>query len=431
MADNPVSRYLQTLRKSQWASPQELGELQGSLLRRLVLHAYHQTEGYAERLAPVTDGKSVDLRNWHQIPFLTRQDLQERQHLFRAREVPEMTGGIVSFSTSGSTGNPLSFVKSPLMTQSSRAIAERAHDWVGADRDLNYVTIGVDHSPDPLPVEGRIRKSWSWEGGAGYHALYSITTPISEQVRFLDHHRPAYIRTQPTNAAALARFASGLPWSKNLRHIFSFAETLTDDQIEVIRAKLGVEVTDLYASEECGQMATRCPHSGDYHVAIESVLMEVLRADNTPAGPAETGRIVVTPLYNYALPLIRYEQDDLAEMPNEACGCGRNLPTVKRILGRTRDMFVLPNGDRVFFRLSPSTMLALLPAIQCQAVQTALDTVEIRYVTDGSGRIPDEAALQAHIRKVIGPGIGLRLVQVEKIERSAGGKFREFMSLVS
>jgi phenylacetate-CoA ligase len=191
-----------------------------------------------------------------------------------------------------------------------------------------------------------------------------------------------------------------------------------------------VEVTDFYASEESGQMATRCPHSGQYHVAVESVLMEVLRPDDTPAEPGEIGRIVVTSLYNYALPLIRYEQDDLAEMPIEPCGCGRNLPTVKRILGRTRDMFVMPNGDRVFFRLSPSTMLALLPAIQCQAIQTVRDCVEIRYVWDGSDRVPDEAGLQAHIHKVIGPGIGLRIVQVDKIGRSPGGKFREFMSLV-
>lgn len=431
MADNPVSRYLATLRRSQWASAQELGELQRSLLTRLILHAWHQTEGYRERLAPVTDGKTVNLSNWHQIPFLRREDLQERQHLFRARAVPEMTGGIVAYSTSGSTGRVMDFVKSPLLTHSSRAISERGHEWAGADRDLNYVSIVVDRLKIALPPDGEIRPSWSWEGGKGYHAMLSITAPLSVQVAFLDRHRPAYLRTYPTNAAALARYASGLPWHQNLKHVFTIAETLTDDQIAEIREKLGVEITDFYGSEEAGQLATRCSHSGLYHVPIESVMMEVLRADDQQARPGETGRVVVTPFYNYALPLIRYEQDDLAELPSEPCRCGRSLPELKRILGRTRDMFVLPNGDRIWPQLRPPAMMKHLPARQWQTVQTARDHIEIRYVHDGSERVPDEAALLAYVQIQLSPEMCLTLTQVDRIERSPGGKFREFMSLVA
>lgn len=430
MADNPVSRYLETLRQSQWASVEELGELQRSLLTRLVLHAAQQTEGYAERLAPVTDGRNVRLQNWHQLPFLTRKDLQDRQHLFRARETPTMTGGVVSSATSGSTGRVMEFVKSPLLTQSSRAVVERAHDWANADRDLNYVTIAVDRKNIAPPPDGKIHSPWSWDGGRGQHAFLSIAAPLSVQVEFLDRHRPAYLRTYPTNAAALASHAGGLPWHENLRHVFTFAETLTDDQADVIREKLGVEITDFYASEEAGQLATRCPHSGYYHVAIESVLLEVLRPDNTPCGPGETGRIVVTPFYNYALPLIRYEQDDLAELPHNDCGCGRNLPVLKRILGRTRDMFVLPNGDRIWPQLRPPAVLKHLPAVQWQAVQTARDLIEIRYVHDGSDRQASEGGMRSYIHERFGSDVGVALVEVNQIERSSGGKFREFISLV-
>lgn len=431
MLDNPVSRYTQTLRQSQWASAEALQEMQQSLLERLLLHAVRETDGYADRLAHVADKSGrVDLSRWSEIPFLQRSDLQDRQDVFRARTVPGATGSIVPFSTSGSTGRPIHFVKSALLTHSSRAIVERAHDWAGANRDLPYATISVDRREIGPPPDGHMRPRWSHLGGEGRHGFLSITAPISVQVDFLDRLRPAYLKTYPTNIAALARYASGLPWHSNLRHVFTFAETLADDQVEIVREKLGVGITDFYASEESGQMATRCPHSNMYHVAAESNLVEVLREDDSPCGPGESGRVVVTPFYNYALPLIRYEQNDIAELPTEPCGCGRSLPTIKRILGRTRDMFVLPDGDHVWPQLRPPAVMKFLPARQWQAVQTARDHIEVRYVDDGSGREPDHAAFQDYIYEKFAPGITLTLVQMDRIDRSAGGKFREFMSMV-
>lgn len=429
MADNHISRFLETLRKSQWASAQELGELQGRLLKRLVLHAYHQTEGYKERLAPVCDGVNVNLSNWHQIPFLTRQDLQERQHLFRAREVPPETGGIVEHTTSGSTGRPMRFVKSPMMVYSSAAIIERGYDWAQADRNATFASIVRDVDNVAPAPHGRVSQGWSWDGGVGRHALLSVAAPVSHQVEFLDRHRPSYLKTYPSNAAALARFPGGVGWSQNLRHIFTFGEVLSEEQIDLIRSNLGVEITDCYASEECGQMATRCSHSGDYHVAVESVLMEVLSDNDRHCRPGETGRIVATPLYNYALPLIRYEQGDLAELPEDRCTCGRMLPELKRIAGRTRNLFVLPNGDRIVPLLWLAVM-KYLPAAQWQAVQTALDIIEVRYVHDKSSREADEAGLQDHLRGSLAPNLCLRLIAVEQIERSPSGKFFEFSSLV-
>lgn len=431
MLDNPVSRYVQTLRQSQWASVEDLQEMQRSLLERLLSHAIAETDAYPARLTPVTNAQGrIDLARWSELPFLQRSDLQDRQDVFRARTVPEATGSIVPFSTSGSTGRPIHFVKSALLTHSSRAIVERAHDWAEADRDLPYVTISVDRREIGPPPDGQLRARWSHLGGEGRHGFLSISAPISVQVDFLNRMRPAYLKTYPTNIAALARYASGLPWHSNLRHVFTFAETLADDQVDIVREKLGVEITDFYASEESGQMATRCPHSNMYHVAAESNLVEVLKDDNTPCGPGESGRVVVTPFYNYALPLIRYEQNDIAELPMQPCGCGRSLPTIKRILGRTRDMFVLPDGDRVWPQLRPPAVMKFLPARQWQAVQIARDHIEVRYVDDGSGREPDQPAFQDYVHEKFAPEIALTLVQVDKIERSAGGKFREFISLV-
>ena len=429
MSDNQVARFVEQLRVSQWASPQQLAGLQHSLTERLVRHALAETEAYPERLTAIRgDDGTLDLSRWEEIPILTRPELQARQAAFVARTVPEMTGTVIDYTTSGSTGRPMDFVKSALLTRASAAVVERAHDWADVDRDQTYATIGIGKAPLP---EGRIKTGWSFLGGTAEHGFLPIEAPLSMQIDFLTRLKPVYLRTFPTNAAALAEAAAGLDWHRNLKHVFCFGETLTERHVETIARHLGVGVTDFYASEESGQMATRCPHSGQYHVSAETVFMEVVREDGTPSQPGEIGRMIVTPFYNYAMPLIRYDQGDYAELPDKPCGCGRTLPTLKRIMGRNRDMFVLPNGDRVWPRLIQSEILKLMPVAQWQVVQHTRELIEIRYVADGSGRPTDVAGLEAYVAQRYGPTVRLQLTELEHIARTPGGKYREFISHVT
>jgi phenylacetate-CoA ligase len=432
MPDNQVARFTEELGRSQWATPSAFAALQHSLIERLARHAVAETDSYAARLAPILKrGGGVDLARWSEIPILQRTDLQERQELFRARNVPKGAGRVFDYSTSGSTGRPLQFLKNGLLTNSSEAIWERAYDWADADRDLPLATIAIDRNGSAPPPDGHFRPGWSYLGGTGAHGFLAIEAPVAVQSAFLERFRPAYLKTYPTNAAALAEAASGMAWEKGLRRIFTFSETLTEYHVEIIRTRLGVEVTDLYASEEAGQMATRCPHSGMYHVAAEAALVEVLRDDGSDAGPGETGRVVVTPFYNYAMPLIRYDQGDIAELPEQPCGCGRTLPTIKRVLGRSRDMFLLPSGDRIWPRIPTGKFVEFVAGKQWQMVQVAIDRIELRYVEDKSGRTNDPAGFARYVAEKFGPGVEGSLVRMPELPRSPGGKYRECISLVS
>ena len=429
--NNPIAPFAGVLKESQWAPPARLAELQHRLLGRLVRHAAAETAIYGERLRPVmgSDGEFQPAR-WEELPIVHRRDLQESQDGFLARSIPAGAGATTMHSTSGSTGRSMVFPVNSALSAVSGALIERAHDWVGADRDLPYVTISVPREPDPFRVEGAIRRRWSWLGGEGLHGVMSIEAPISAQLDFLDRVGPAYLRTYTTNAVALAKAGKGRPWARTIRHVFAFGEVLEDDHVAAIRDCLGVGVTSFYGSEEAGQMATLCPHSGDFHIASEVVHVELLREDGSPCAPGESGRVVVTPFYAYAMPLIRYDQGDHAVLGDRPCGCGRTLPTMRRILGRSRDMFVLPNGDRIWPRLSETLMLRHLPALQRQIVQHAPDRIELRYVHDGSDRQPDEPALAALFKARYAPEVELTVTRCDDIPRSPGGKFREFVCLV-
>jgi phenylacetate-CoA ligase len=149
-----------------------------------------------------------------------------------------------------------------------------------------------------------------------------------------------------------------------------------------------------------------------------------------PATPGEIGRVVATPLYNFAMPLIRYEIGDLAEV-GESDGCEWRLPTLNRVLGRTRNLFTLPDGSRVWPDTRAREMLRYVGFVQLQVVQTAVDEIEVRYVADGSERAPDDIGLQDYFRSVLHPSLRVRTKAVDQIPRSPSGKFEDYLSLVN
>ena len=99
----------------------------------------------------------------------------------------------------------------------------------------------------------------------------------------------------------------------------------------------------MYSSQEVGYIALECPTGESYHVQAENVLVEVLDDQDRPCSPGDVGRVVVTALHNFATPLLRYDIGDYAEV-GAPCPCGRGLPALRRIMGRQRNMALLPTA---------------------------------------------------------------------------------------
>ncbi len=126
-------------------------------------------------------------------------------------------------------------------------------------------------------------------------------------------------------------------------------------------------------------MALQCPAGEHFHVQSETLYLEVLRPNGQPCEPGEIGRVVVTPLHNFATPLLRYEIGDEAEL-GDSCSCGRGLPVLRRIVGRTFEHVTMPSGLRRransgYYRLSG------IPAVrEFQIVQRTLEKIEVLLV---------------------------------------------------
>ncbi len=137
--------------------------------------------------------------------------------------------------------------------------------------------------------------------------------------------------------------------------------------------------------------------------------------------------MVVTPLYNFAMPLLRYAIGDYAEA-GDNCACGRGLPVIKRILGRTRNMLTLPDGDKVWPRLSELRYAEILPVEQFQMVQKSRGRLEVRLVAPRRASAGEERRLREFIIARIGHGFEIDFSYPAHIARGAGGKFEDFRS---
>jgi phenylacetate-CoA ligase len=190
-----------------------------------------------------------------------------------------------------------------------------------------------------------------------------------------------------------------------------------------------VPVIDMYTCREIGYMALQCPRHEHYHVMAEGVYLEILDAEGNRCAPGQPGRVVLTPLHHFAMPLIRYDIGDYAE-PGEPCDCGRGLPVIRRIVGRVRNMLRLPGGGLRHPRFGETQFGGVAPVRQFQVLQKTLREVEVALVVARPLTAEEQAKLHALILKNLDGDFELSFVYRDSIPRTAEGKYEDFRSEV-
>jgi phenylacetate-CoA ligase len=173
---------------------------------------------------------------------------------------------------------------------------------------------------------------------------------------------PEYLITVTSNARALARYCGehGMR-PRNLRQVRTYGETLHADIRAICKAAWDVPVIDIYSCAEGGYLALQCPDHEHYHVQAEGVWLEVLDEKGRPCASGEIGRVVITPLHNFAMPLVRYDIGDYARV-GPPCVCGRGLPVITEVMGKTRHMLRLPDGNVRFPRFGEARFHEIAPS---------------------------------------------------------------------
>jgi phenylacetate-CoA ligase len=254
------------------------------------------------------------------------------------------------------------------------------------------------------------------------------TTDSQALVAWLRRIQPQYLLIYPSIWRAVLDQLQDAQGLEQLVQVRTIGETLSDDLRRRTHALLGVPMADIYSSEELGVIAIQCPHSGLYHTMAEGLIVEVLATDNQACKVGEIGRVVVTDLLNFASPMLRYEVGDYAEV-GPVCGCGRGLPTLKRVLGRERNMVKLPDGCTHWPLTGFHDFDSVANISQYQLVQKSLELIEVRLVIVGAPLTDEnEQALSTIISKWMKHQFQYQFVYyLGRIPKAASDKFEEFL----
>lgn len=417
-------RTLRRLRRSQWSSPTQVEQEQAARLQAIVRHAADTCPFYRERFAaagvdPAAIRTPADLRL---LPILTKDDIRLHQDaLISSRHRKQ---DLLRAKTGGSTGVSLEVYCDLPGIQKRAAAALRSDEWSGW-RLGQPIAAAWGNPPAPQTWKARLRATLK------ERIIYLDTMRIDEPAleRFLadwDRLRPGLLFGHAHSLFILAEFLLARGRTLRPSGIIATSMMLLEPERRVIeQACGGVPVTNRYGCEEVSLIACECEQHRGLHLNADHVITEFLRDDGSPCAPGEDGRLVVTELVNYGQPLIRYELGDRGVPSDRVCPCGRGLPLMEQVTGRTADFLRAEGGYRVQGISIIENTLTKLPGIrQMQIVQEEPLRLLVHLVP-GPGWGPDVAAeLEATLRGILGQGMAIDLLPGERIPQEKNGKFR-------
>lgn len=427
--------------ESQWWPAGKLRAVQFDQLRLLVANALRNVPFYVDHLgaAGIKPGTPLTEEMWARVPVLTREQVRDHGERLHAQTSPPSHGGYTVSSTGGSTGIPVRVRKSELAALMWEAVNIREEIWHREDpggtmvriattpKDLSAAQQAQSHSP-----AGFMYPDWGPPGNllwrTGKIGQMDYTQPIATQAAFLQRMQPRYLYTTPGSLRLLMSYfrSEGLRLP-SLKSIWTRSEVLDDALREACQEVFGCRIVHNYSSAETGYIALQCPTGTHFHTQDETVMVEVLDASGRVCGPGETGRVVLTPLHNFSMPLLRYEIGDDAEV-GAPCACGRGLLVLTRIHGKTLDQLVLPSGERRRVHLNHYRLSGILAIREFQFAQISLARVDLRLVVARPLTVAEMEQVRALTRASFGADFQVDITFHESLPRTAAGKLRPFIS---
>ncbi len=257
---------------------------------------------------------------------------------------------------------------------------------------------------------------------------------LEENIRLLKKIRPDALYIYPSVLLQLAReIRKENPAEINPRLIFSHGETLTPRCIQLANSTFDTRIHDLYGCAEFNRLAFQCDRQSGLHMITDGAVIEIIK-DGENVDYGEPGEIVVTGLYNYAMPLIRYRIGDIGITTDESCDCGRSWPLIKRIEGRSSDFLVLPSGQA----LSPMNLLnAMDPkyvkgVMQYQIIQESKGSFLVKVVVNQEFNSEQVLSIQKRMQlRCYGEDVRVDVQAVNEIEKDKTGKARIIVSKIA
>lgn len=418
------------LERSQYLAPAQLQALQLERLRRLLSRAQRQSPYYREMFATIGFDAARDVQSvaaLQRLPLLDKALIRANAHRIRAADA----SGLSRFTTGGSSGEPLVFEIGRERISHDVAAKWRATRWW--DVDIGDREMVVWGSPIELQRQDRLKR---WRDRLLRTELLPAFAMSEDRLDdFIARIRarpPRMLFGYPSALAHIARHAQARGAAMDnlgVRVAFVTSERLYPEQRALIGRSFGCPVANGYGGRDAGFIAHQCPHGG-MHITAEDIVVEIVDSCGQPVPAGASGEIVVTHLATGDFPFIRYRTGDVGALATAPCACGRTLPLLRDIEGRSTDFVVALDGT-VMHGLALIYVVRELPGIAAfKIVQESLALVRVQLVLAH----PLDCAVRDHLvagmRQRLGAAVQVIVEPVAAIAPEASGKFRYVVSRV-
>jgi len=426
-----LNRQLVDLEKSQYFSAEEIREIQFRWLKKLIEHAYKNVPFYKKRFdqsgfQPEALKDSEDIRL---IPPLTKKDILENGELLVAQNIPQ--NKMHRSSSGGTTGVMTWFYRdnrSLIPKEASQLRFEKWTGWkVGEWMSIIWPAV-IDVHPN------------NWKKIIKNYLAYRKNTlaftvidekAIKQHLQLMQKMKTTLIRAFPIPMVEVAKYIlEHGPDDFSVKGIITTGEPLYESQRNLIEKAFHCKVYDSYRTREIGAIAQECEEHSGLHINSESVYLEIAVDPNKPENNSQNGKLLVTDLFNYASPFIRYEIGDVGSLANNSCPCGRGLPLLQEVGGRLVDVLYTTDGQKIAtITVMPNLVEHLGITNQIQFDQHSLDRLTIRM----SKPRPDSEIIERQrktAQKIFGENMLISYEFVDQIPLLPSGKYRLVISHV-
>lgn len=417
------------MEESQWWSPEKLEQYRLERLRSLLLKVQKNVPYYRDCFTSLdfSPQNVSSLADLNKLPLLTKTVIRTEGDRMKS----EVAKGLARFNTGGSSGEPLIFFIGTERVSHDVAAKWRATRWWGVD--IGDPEIVVWGSPIELSAQDRLRH---WRDRLMrtqlLPAFQMSEAKLDEFIATITRTRPRMLFGYPSSISLLARHAEKRGQSMSSLGInvaFVTSERLYEEQRDVISRVFGCRVANGYGGRDAGFIAHECP-AGGMHLTAEDIIVEIVDRDGHVLAPGQLGEIVVTHLATSDFPFIRYQTGDMGALSARLCGCGRGLPILEEIQGRTTDFVVAADGT-VMHGLALIYPIRDLPGVAAfKVIQHSLNHTEVQIVANGDYSPAVANSIQSGIQARLGKSVTVDVQEVAAIQPEKSGKFRYIVSHV-
>jgi len=421
-------RYARDLARTQWLGRSELEGIQLAALQRLLGHAYDTCPYYRrswDELGLQSIHSLEDFRAW---PTIGRAEIGGHR-----AEMRSTASGlrVLSKSTGGSTGEPLHFDLSTDSNDRRNAISLRGYEWAGATLGCKQFYLWGVALGAQTARQRRKDRLYHWLYGRRYASTFGLgEESCAQYVERFNDYRPDAIVAYTSSLYEFARMIRQRGLSVHTPNaIVVGAEKLFPFQRELIEGVFQAPVFETYGSREFMLIGGECDRHSGLHVSQEHLIVEVLDEDGHPAPDGAEGDVVITDLYNYGMPFIRYRNGDRAVAGWGTCPCGRGLPLLREVSGRSADILRTPDGRCITGLIFPHLMKDFAGVKRFQVAQDEPDHVALRVVLRSGWGDGDRERIDGIMRSTLGPTMRFDIVPVDDIPLTGSGKLRVVVNL--